>query len=306
MEIEETKKCSGCSEERDLVDFPFKNKAKGIRRARCKFCQREYSRSHYRDNKAMYLEKNKRNAPAWMAKRKLWLEEQKRIKGGNCLKCLNADLSLLEFHHTDPETKKAAVIDLLKDCKSLETVEEEIAKCILLCGNCHTIVTHTENKTWRTKPVPTEKDIDEVRALMKEVPLSSKEQATIQVLSSFENCSSCHSDAYKDQCSSCRSKFHKYVHQARIKKRIPYRNKIGSMRSKMIIGNLLQESSCLDCQEDNWMVLEFDHVKGEKSKNLSQLSSEYVSLKTIQDEIDKCEIVCRNCHSKRTARRRKV
>lgn len=51
------------------------------------------------------------------------------------------------------------------------------------------------------------------------------------------------------------------------------------------------------------IVLEFDHVFGEKKYNLADLPSRYSSWETIQSEIQKCEVRCANCHRRITAKR---
>ena len=65
--------------------------------------------------------------------------------------------------------------------------------------------------------------------------------------------------------------------------------------------NVLLESSCMDCNIKNPVVLEFDH-RDPKSKlfNISNMMNN--SWKDIQKEIDKCDIVCANCHRIRTAK----
>lgn len=52
---------------------------------------------------------------------------------------------------------------------------------------------------------------------------------------------------------------------------------------------------------NNLHVLHFDH-KDEKTKahNISRLASVGASLKLIESEINKCELLCANCHRKRT------
>jgi hypothetical protein len=48
-------------------------------------------------------------------------------------------------------------------------------------------------------------------------------------------------------------------------------------------------------------VLEFDHL-ADKSFDIGQALS-YRNWQSILDEIEKCEVVCANCHRRRTARR---
>lgn len=64
----------------------------------------------------------------------------------------------------------------------------------------------------------------------------------------------------------------------------------------------LVESGCTDCGEQNPVVLEFDHIR-EKSGTVSKMMADSVGLELIKQEIEKCEVVCKNCHAKRTARR---
>ena len=61
-----------------------------------------------------------------------------------------------------------------------------------------------------------------------------------------------------------------------------------------------QASECADCGNDNPMVLEFDHVRGKKKNNISNMVKSYYSWRSISDEINKCDIVCANCHKIRT------
>jgi hypothetical protein len=64
---------------------------------------------------------------------------------------------------------------------------------------------------------------------------------------------------------------------------------------------LREVAICPDCKgKFPACVMEFDHVRGEKSNDISTMVNRSVSMKTLQAEIDKCEIVCANCHRIRT------
>ncbi|HJS83759.1 MAG TPA: hypothetical protein VJ742_13100 [Nitrososphaera sp.] len=67
----------------------------------------------------------------------------------------------------------------------------------------------------------------------------------------------------------------------------------------------LKAQACKDCGEKNWVLLEFDHVRGKKSFTIAtRINSKVAQTKTrwttILDEIAKCDIVCANCHRLRT------
>jgi hypothetical protein len=65
----------------------------------------------------------------------------------------------------------------------------------------------------------------------------------------------------------------------------------------------LYEHPCVDCGNRDIRVLEFDHVRGEKVESIARLVRLGVSWKTIQTEIDKCEVRCANCHRIKTNER---
>jgi len=65
----------------------------------------------------------------------------------------------------------------------------------------------------------------------------------------------------------------------------------------------LKSRPCLDCGISHpWYVMQFDHVRGEKSFNLGD-RRKWTSLARIQGETGKCEVVCANCHAERTYQR---
>jgi hypothetical protein len=43
------------------------------------------------------------------------------------------------FHHRDPSTKIASISSLVNQCRPWDVIETEIAKCDLLCHNCHAL-----------------------------------------------------------------------------------------------------------------------------------------------------------------------
>lgn len=61
---------------------------------------------------------------------------------------------------------------------------------------------------------------------------------------------------------------------------------------------------CADCGQryPPW-VMDFDHVRGHKTGNVSQMLD--VSLDALRREIAKCQVVCANCHRQRTHDRQK-
>ena len=69
--------------------------------------------------------------------------------------------------------------------------------------------------------------------------------------------------------------------------------------------NLLSDKECIDCGIKDSRVLEFDHLpEFEKNFDIARaVSGSTRSWKSILNEINKCEIVCANCHRIRTMSR---
>lgn len=86
--------------------------------------------------------------------------------------------------------------------------------------------------------------------------------------------------------------------------RSSYRSKwkaaLKAKTQKYIMGYLASHP-CVDCGEDDPIVLEFDHRdRSTKSRNVSELIQWGSSRKKLDAEIAKCDVVCANCHRRRT------
>jgi hypothetical protein len=76
-------------------------------------------------------------------------------------------------------------------------------------------------------------------------------------------------------------------------------------RNSEMVWDLLSKSKCVDCGISDARVLQYDHLpESDKKFSVSRACSGMtISWKRIQEEIDKCEVVCANCHQIRTAER---
>lgn len=57
---------------------------------------------------------------------------------------------------------------------------------------------------------------------------------------------------------------------------------------------------CIDCGYKDIRALEFDHVRGSKKSGVKNMCGHTASIKSIKDEIKKCEVRCCNCHRIKT------
>lgn len=76
------------------------------------------------------------------------------------------------------------------------------------------------------------------------------------------------------------------------------------INSRKYVNDYLLNHACVDCGESDPIVLEFDHINDNKAYNIADMIRDALSIKTIQEEIDKCEVRCANCHRRITHKRR--
>jgi Zn finger protein HypA/HybF involved in hydrogenase expression len=65
----------------------------------------------------------------------------------------------------------------------------------------------------------------------------------------------------------------------------------------------LADHRCVDCGEGDARVLEFDHVEPRSAGYVAHLVQRGVRPEILEAEIERCEVVCANCHRRRTATR---
>lgn len=72
-------------------------------------------------------------------------------------------------------------------------------------------------------------------------------------------------------------------------------------RNRKFIAEYLKDRSCITCSEDDPIVLEFDHVRNKKYK-IADIVGKGYALSTIQAEIANCNVLCANCHRRKTSK----
>ena len=107
-------------------------------------------------------------------------------------------------------------------------------------------------------------------------------------------------------CPDCRREYNKaYYRRTPDKNLLRRAGKKGAIAAaKAYVLQYLLTHPCVDCGEDDSVVLEFDHVTGNKLSDVGSMARAGWNLAAIQAEIAKCEVRCANCHRRVTARRR--
>jgi hypothetical protein len=53
-------KCTVCKIEKEETEFPWEYKNKNVRKSRCSLCQKEYTKTYYKNNKKYYDDNTKK------------------------------------------------------------------------------------------------------------------------------------------------------------------------------------------------------------------------------------------------------
>jgi hypothetical protein len=73
-------------------------------------------------------------------------------------------------------------------------------------------------------------------------------------------------------------------------------------RDRAFIRDFLSNHPCVDCGEADTRVLDFDHL-GDKTNYICEMVARGLPVAALEAEIAGCEVVCANCHRRRTAAR---
>lgn len=79
--------------------------------------------------------------------------------------------------------------------------------------------------------------------------------------------------------------------------------KIRYDKKRQYVYDYLLAHPCVRCGEKDPVVLSFDHIRGKKF-SVSFLVSRNRGWDIIEAEIKKCQILCHNCHARKTAKDR--
>jgi hypothetical protein len=113
-------------------------------------------------------------------------------------------------------------------------------------------------------------------------------------------------DGLQKYCKECKRliarKWYESTDKTLHKMHVMRNNNIYKKKLRKFIFDYLCLHPCVDCGEKDILVLQFDHVMGDKKYNVCNMIGRCVSKKKLQTEINKCQIRCCNCHARKTAK----
>lgn len=138
------KHCNKCDTIKELSEF---NKRGSKHQAWCKSC---ISIHHKNRRKGREDELNAKNyAFEKIRKDAIEIKIVEYLKQNPCKICGESDLLVLDFDHLGD--KEFNIATMIWNVMSWERIEKEIAKCQVLCSNCHRRKTAFQLNTWRVK-----------------------------------------------------------------------------------------------------------------------------------------------------------
>jgi hypothetical protein len=126
------RRCSRCKTEKPDEEFAWHRRARGQRQTYCRSCGAEYHRGHYQANKQRYIDAAARRKKALLQERFIFLMAY--FRDHPCVDCGETDPVVLEFDHL--RDKKFGIATGIRN-RNWNDVLDEIAKCDVVCANCH-------------------------------------------------------------------------------------------------------------------------------------------------------------------------
>ena len=78
-------------------------------------------------------------------------------------------------------------------------------------------------------------------------------------------------------------------------------NKLKRQRMRLWLQSIKDNKPCTDCHiQHPYYVLDFDHREPSQKKEILSRLVNHLSWKRLKEEVSKCDLVCANCHRKRT------
>lgn len=133
--------CSVCKENKPEHAFAIKVKSKGRGRAyKCKACKNDYNKLWYKTNKSKHVKNVVKNNKI---KRNKNIQYVRQLKSAPCTDCGNTYHPVcMDFDHLDSSKKEMSISKMATSGRSKQDILREIAKCELVCSNCHRLRTH--------------------------------------------------------------------------------------------------------------------------------------------------------------------
>lgn len=138
--------CNCCERLMTICSFSLKTRVPVLRRqSYCRECQAAASRRSYERNHAKVVSRSRENTKRMIENHRTWLWDL--LATEKCVDCGICAPEIFEFDHRH-DAKRDSVSRMISQRLSVKTITAEIAKCDILCPNCHRLRTHADQDSY--------------------------------------------------------------------------------------------------------------------------------------------------------------
>lgn len=120
------KKCGKCKATKSETKFYASKRPSGLQ-SWCKECQHE-SKRNQKERQAEWQRNNRKKIVAYVREK----------KSAPCTDCgIQYAPHIMQFDHLDASMKSYTIGSITQKVSSFDTIDREIAKCEIVCANCH-------------------------------------------------------------------------------------------------------------------------------------------------------------------------
>ena len=143
------KQCCRCESIKDTSEFHRSAPRKDGLQGYCRACKKMIDNEHNKRNPR----RNYNRTREYRLRNQKWLYEYLKTKQCEWEGCDVNDPDMLVFDHLNPHEKRDHVSTMANNSWGLKSVQEEVAKCRVLCANHHQKHTIQQfgYKKWRTE-----------------------------------------------------------------------------------------------------------------------------------------------------------
>lgn len=109
------------------------------------------------------------------------------------------------------------------------------------------------------------------------------------------------------RCKKCNAEERADYYERNKEKELAYKYQRQKDRrdiARRLVTDYLRSHPCEMCGESDILVLTFHHVHGEKKMDISQMVNQGYSPDPMREEMEKCIVLCFNCHMRAEKKRR--
>ena len=127
------KQCYRCKVFKDTSEFHKYSRNRDGLQLYCRDCKHRIDNEHYQRNPR----RNYGRTREYALRNRKWLYEFLKTKQCEWEGCTVSDPDMLVFDHINPDEKRAHVSSMVHSSWGLKSIQDEVAKCRVLCANHH-------------------------------------------------------------------------------------------------------------------------------------------------------------------------